>query len=270
MVIVEPLLRESAANLQRVIGSANGALANDTSFGVGYAPFSGLEQLVLQAAAILRGGALQAAIPAAGKDFKVMGHRVGERLHLVIALALIDQHVTSVADYFSQKAAISAFLEERLGHCCTLEINTLDDPKARDASGVYLTVTGLSAEQGDDGQVGRGNRVNGLITPYRPMSLEAAAGKNPLSHVGKLYNLLAHRLARDILADIEGLEEVTVRLLSAIGRPLDQPQLAAVDVVAPGGLSDAQRRRIEDAVARGLAGLPGLTRQLTEGSIAVF
>lgn len=270
IVMVEPILRESAANLQRVIGSANAALANDTSFGVGYAPFSGLEQLVLKAAAILRGGALQAAIPAAGKDYKVMGHRVGERLHLVIALALIDRHVTSVADYFAQKAAISAFLDERLGHCCTLEINTLDDPQTRDASGVYLTVTGLSAEQGDDGQVGRGNRVNGLITPYRPMSLEAAAGKNPLSHVGKLYNLLAHRLARDILADIDGLQEVTVRLLSAIGQPLDQPQLAAVEVVAAGGLSDEQRRRIKDAVVCGLAGLPWLTGQLIDGSIPVF
>jgi len=43
----------------------------------------------------------------------------------------------------------------------------------------YLTVTGTSAEAGDDGQVGRGNRANGLITPCRPMSLEAVAGKIP-------------------------------------------------------------------------------------------
>ncbi len=34
--------------------------------------------------------------------------------------------------------------------------------------------SGLSAETGDDGQVGRGNRVNGLITPNGPMSLEAS------------------------------------------------------------------------------------------------
>jgi S-adenosylmethionine synthetase len=37
---------------------------------------------------------------------------------------------------------------------------------------VYLTVTGTSAEAGDDGEAGRGNRVNGLITPYRPMTME--------------------------------------------------------------------------------------------------
>lgn len=270
VVVVEPIVRASAPNLQRVIGSAKGALANDTSFGVGYAPFSRLEKLVLLAAEILRGSALQAAIPAVGKDYKVMGSRVGDRLHLVIALALVDRHVKSAADYFALKADISAFLDKRLGHCCTIEINALDDRNAHDESGVYLTVTGLSAEHGDDGEVGRGNRVNGLITPYRPMSLEAAAGKNPVSHVGKLYNLLAHQLARDILADVEGLDEVTVRLLSAIGRPVDQPQLVAVDVVAADGLADAQRRRIEEAVARGLAGLPVLTQRLIDGSIAVF
>jgi S-adenosylmethionine synthetase len=60
------------------------------------------------------------------------------------------------------------------------------------AGAVYLTVTGTSAEAGDDGEVGRGNRVNGLITPYRPMSLEAAPGKNPVTHVGKNLQLYWH------------------------------------------------------------------------------
>lgn len=270
VITVEPLLRASAPNLQRVIGSTGVALANDTSFGVGYAPFSRLEQLVLKAAEILRGNALQAAIPGVGRDYKVMGSRVGERMHLVIALALVDRHVKNVADYFALKAEVLAFLDRRLGHCCTIEINTLDDRNARDESGVYLTVTGLSAEHGDDGEVGRGNRVNGLITPYRPMSLEAVAGKNPVSHVGKLYNLLAHQLASDILTEVEGLDEVTVRLLSAIGRPVDQPQLAAVDVVAADSLTHAQRRRIKETVARGLAGLPALTQRLIDGSVSVF
>jgi S-adenosylmethionine synthetase len=37
---------------------------------------------------------------------------------------------------------------------------------------VFLTVTGTSAEAGDDGEGGRGNRTGGLITPYRAMTLE--------------------------------------------------------------------------------------------------
>lgn len=40
--------------------------------------------------------------------------------------------------------------------------------------------------------------IDGLIIPYRPMSVEAAAGKNSRSHVGKLHNVLAYRAARGI------------------------------------------------------------------------
>ncbi len=58
-----------------------------------------------------------------------------------------------------------------------VHVNTADDIKKKS---VFLTVTGTSAEMGDDGSVGRGNRCNGLITPNRPMSMEATSGKNPI------------------------------------------------------------------------------------------
>lgn len=269
-ISIEPLLRTSAPSLRRVIEPATLPLANDTSFGVGYAPLSTLEQLVLSAADILGSNELSNLIPAAGMDYKVMGSRHGDQLHLTIAVAFIDREVNGVTAYFALKEKMRSFLSERVEQDCTIDINTLDNRDANDESGVYLTVTGLSAEHGDDGEVGRGNRVNRLITPYRPMSLEAAAGKNPASHVGKLYNLLAHELAKDILAKVEGAEEVTVRLLSAIGKPVDQPQLACVDVVAADGLQDAQRKRIREAITQGFAGLPSLTQRIIDGTIRVF
>jgi S-adenosylmethionine synthetase len=55
-------------------------------------------------------------------------------------------------------------------------INMRDIP-AQDE--LYLTYTGSSIESGDEGVVGRGNRVTGLITPLRPMNIEGAIGKNP-------------------------------------------------------------------------------------------
>ncbi|MBR8048761.1 methionine adenosyltransferase [Burkholderia vietnamiensis] len=271
MIAVEPAVRASAPSLRRVNGPAAMPLANDTSFGVGYAPLSRLEQQVKAVADILNSDGLRSAFPAIGRDYKVMGHRVGDRIALTLAAAFVDRWVGDVADYFAVKARVAQRVGERLGPACTLRINTLDDPGAHDQSGLYLTVTGLSAEQGDDGEVGRGNRVNGLITPYRPMSLEAAAGKNPVAHVGKLYNVLAHQLAQRILndVDVDGVVEVTVRLLSAIGQPIDQPQLAAVDVCAPDGLSPAQRRGIDELVKQGLSELPALTRQLVNAEIRI-
>ena len=87
---------------------------------------------------------------------------------------------------------------------------------------VYLTLTGTSAEMGDDGAVGRGNRVNGVIAPFRATSLEAACGKNPISHVGKVYNVLALLAAQDIVEQVPAVRAATVYVLSQIGGALDQ------------------------------------------------
>lgn len=266
---IEPILRPSAPNLQRVTSPSSLPLANDTSFGVGYAPLSSLENAVLRAAKILRSSDFRTAFEVAGLDYKIMGSRHDTHLRLTVALALVDRCVQDTEDYFTLKGRISAYLAERLP-ACKIAINTLDNPAARGENELYLTVTGLSAEHGDDGEVGRGNRVNSLITPYRPMSLEAAAGKNPAAHVGKLYNVLAHRLAGRIHAGVDGVNAVTVRLLSTIGRPIDQPQLAAIDVVAAGGLSPAQQRQIRELAKQELTALPDLVSELVSGTLSVF
>jgi S-adenosylmethionine synthetase len=78
-----------------------------------------------------------------------------------------------------------------------IHFNALEEV-GRCLGGTYLSLLGTSAEDADSGQVGRGNRVNGLIAMNRPMGTEATTGKNPVSHVGKIYSVLAHRLARQI------------------------------------------------------------------------
>ncbi|SCK20786.1 methionine adenosyltransferase [Variovorax sp. HW608] len=266
---IEAILRPSAPNLRRVTSPSSLPLANDTSFGVGYAPLSALENAVLRAAKTLRSSEFLKSFEAAGLDYKIMGSRLDARLRLTIALAVVDRCVQGVEDYFTQKRRIVDYLAERLPGC-EIEINTLDSPTAHREDEIYLTVTGLSAEHGDDGEVGRGNRTNGLITPYRPMSLEAAAGKNPAAHVGKLYNVLAHRLAGRIHADVDGIDAVTVRLLSAIGRRIDQPQLAAIEVVAEGGLSLARQHQIRELTKQQLTALPELVNELVSGTLSVF
>ncbi len=95
------------------------------------------------------------------------------------------------------------------------------DKKGRGINGCYLTVTGLSAESGDDGAVGRGNRVNGLITPNRTMTLEAAAGKNPVNHIGKIYSLFSFDLAKKVY-DRFGLKN-QIKMVGRIGNDLSKP-----------------------------------------------
>ncbi len=132
---------------------------------------------------------------------------------------------------------------------------------------IYLTVTGTSCESGDNGQVGRGNRINGLITPCHTMSLEAVAGKNPVSHVGKIYNLKAQEIANRINEAFK-VKEVQVQLLSRIGKPINDP-FVGIKYISNG---DFRKSEVEEIVSRSLSkeGFEELIQNLLKGSVSVF
>jgi len=250
--------------------------ANDTSAAVGYAPLTETESLVLAAERCLNSAEFKQRFPEAGEDVKVMGFRRDRDLQLTVAVAFVDQFVRDARTYFDRKEEMRLALEgflaqqrralDRIG----VSLNTLDDP-GRGAGGMYLTVLGTSAEGGDCGEVGRGNRVNGLISISRPMSAEAAAGKNPVSHVGKIYSVLSHQLAAQVYAGVPGLREVYVLLCSQIGQPVDEPMVAAVQVaLRPGAALSEVRPGAEAVIREGLAGIPVLGLQLARGERAVW
>jgi len=203
------------------------AEANDTSAAVGYAPLTPTERLVLDVEGYLNAPGYKRRFPETGEDVKVMAFRQGRQVHLTVAMPLLCAFVHSETEYFRRKAAIREDLAAAFAATPGLEgvslgLNVLDR-EGRGLAGVYLSLLGTSAEDADSGQVGRGNRVNGLIPLNRPMSNEAAAGKNPVSHVGKIYNVLAHRVAAALHRDVSAIREVTVWLVSQIGAPVDRP-----------------------------------------------
>ncbi len=225
-------------------------LANDTSFGVGFAPFSDTERLVLESEKFLT-LKLKKKLPALGEDVKVMGFRSKDAIHLTVAAALVDREIDDADAYQNVCEEIHDKLADQAAkltnRTVTIDVNTADDPEL---GRYYLTVTGLSMEAGDDGSVGRGNRANGLITPCRPMSLEATAGKNPVNHVGKIYNLLGNLIAADIVKETGGnVKEVHVRILSQIGKPVDQPQVASLQILPAEGVKLAAVQKPAEAVA---------------------
>ena len=250
--------------------------ANDTSAAVGYAPLTETERLVLLAERTLNDPAFKADFPEAGEDVKVMGVRQGRELVLTVALAFVDRFVPSEAHYFQRKEAIRQRLHQALAgemqelDRLRVDINTLDQP-GRGVGGMYLTVLGTSAEAGDSGQVGRGNRVNGVITLNRPMGTEAAAGKNPVSHVGKIYTLLTHQIADRIYQEVEAVDEIYVWLCSQIGQPIDQPLVASAQaILAQGaGLPDVEEP-IRAIIQEELAQIPRFTQRLIRGELRVW
>jgi S-adenosylmethionine synthetase len=204
-------------------------LANDTSFGVGYAPSSETEKLVLEAEKLLNSDNFKTKYLWSGEDVKVMGLREKNTIYLTIAIALISRHIRSLDEYIEAKKIIRKEVECLSKKLTDKEIcvvvNNADNEKA---GSIYLTLSGTSAEMGDDGSVGRGNRANGLITPFRPMTLEATAGKNPVSHTGRIYSILAFEMAERIIKNSPEIRGAEVYLLSEIGRPINNPKNCTV------------------------------------------
>jgi S-adenosylmethionine synthetase len=251
------------------------ASANDTSAAVGYAPLSETEQLVLDAERFLNGMEFKQRYPASGQDVKIMGVRRADELDLTVAMPLLDRLVDSEVSYFLQKdemrEALLAFLNPRLTQLQRLQvsINTLDRPGAG-LSGMYLSVLGTSAEDADSGEVGRGNQVNGVIALNRPRGSEAAAGKNPVSHVGKIYSVLTHLLADRIYREVPGMEQVIVWLCSRIGAPINQPQVAAVQVrLNPRTHFSEISDPVRELVNRELDRMPVFCSELAQGKYPI-
>jgi S-adenosylmethionine synthetase len=252
--------------------------ANDTSAAVGYAPLSFTERMVLDAEKNLNSPSFKEQYPESGEDIKVMGVRRGRNFDMTVAMPLIDSFVESEEHYFRMKddlmdaiqAYISGYLEEnKVSLNTSLKMNNLDVP-GRGLEGIYTTVTGTSAEDADCGQVGRGNRVNGIISLNRPASSEAAAGKNPVSHVGKIYNILSHRIADRIYTSVPDVEEAYVWLLSDIGVAIDQPKVAAAQILMKKGSVDSVREEVKEVIDTELENIQRFTMELARGMISLY
>jgi S-adenosylmethionine synthetase len=249
--------------------------ANDTSAAVGYAPMTQTEKIVLGTEQYLNSKEFKQRFPESGEDIKVMGFRTNSSLHLTVSMAFVDRFINSEEDYFGKKAKILEEINRFVVANTSFEnvnvqLNTLD-MRGRGLGGLYLTVLGTSADSGDSGQVGRGNRVNGLISLNRPFCSEAAAGKNPVSHVGKIYNVLTYKIAQHVYEEVPEVEEVYIWLLSKIGSPIDEPTVAAAQVIMKGNNSLAKvKRKISEVLDYRLENIYDFCMELAKGKIKTY
>jgi len=276
-VIVDYMVRKGSVDLVSLFDASRrgkAPLANDTSIGVGYAPLSTLEKLVLETERMLNSREYKSRNPAVGEDIKVMGLRRDKEIVLTIASAIVDREVRDIDEYMSVKEQVVEDILDLASKIASnyrvvVNVNTADMPEKKI---VYLTVTGTSAEHGDDGATGRGNRANGLIPPMRPISMEATAGKNPVSHVGKIYNVVAYRIAEKIYRSIDGFREVYVELLSQIGKPIDQPLIASIKVL-PDNEDNVTSDKVNEAIGiadEELANITSITKRIIESQETLY
>mgnify|MGYP005836750285 FL=1 len=273
--VVECKIGHGSGDLTDVFRREGTPSSNDTSFGVGYAPFSETENIVLAAENLLNSKAFKKKYPAVGEDIKVMGLRDDNKITLTVASAMVSKYVDGRDTYINLKEELNEIItnlaQDKTERNVEVFINTADNHSCASEEGYYLTVTGTSAEMGDDGSVGRGNRANGLITPNRPMSMEATSGKNPINHVGKIYNLISTKIANDIAENVEGVKEVQIMLLSQIGKPIDNPKAASAQLILEEGYRiEAVNKNVEEIIDSWLDNITSITDMLVKGKLRTF
>jgi len=259
---------------QEMNGEDHVPLANDTSFGVGFAPFSITDNSVYSIEKYLNSDEFKDICPASGEDIKVMGIRSGKNIGITIANAMVSKYIKDKSEYINaveqiKEGALKIADQFKEDHDVNVSVNTGD---ILDKDLLYLTITGTSAEAGDDGQVGRGNRANGLITPGRVQTLEAAAGKNSNNHVGKLYSLMSNRAANRIVEELQGdVVECQIRIVSQIGHPINEPWLADIELLTAENTNyDIVSAKAKEILQAELNDYLTLRQELLEGKFKVW
>lgn len=235
-------VQPGSQDLQDIFNRKSGKYlgANDTSATVGYYPFTPQERFVKDLESMLNSDTFHRLNPWAGEDVKIMAVRNGKKLDLTVSMAFVDRFIESESDYFTKKELVRLDIDSIFQlnpisgtgiELKNIHLNALD-AKGKGEVGLFLTVSGTSGEAGDSGQVGRGNDPGGVIPLCRPMASEAAPGKNPVSHVGKIYSALSFKIAKDIHEKL-GYEEVYCWLVSRIGQTIDNPTAISIQVTSP-------------------------------------
>jgi len=262
----------TSKELQSIFENTRSFAANDTSVLVGYAPFTETESIVLNTEQHINSKQFKDHFPESGEDVKVMGFRDTNHVDLTIATAFVDRFISSENQYFQRKdemlQEINEFLKKNYSMEVTANMNCLDS-KNKGLAGLYLTVLGTSADSADSGQVGRGNMASRVISPSRPAGSEATAGKNPVSHIGKIYNALSFKIANEIHTKVSGLDEVCVWMYNVIGRPVNDPKAVIVQPTIVGQLQDAEKNQINEIVENNLQNIHEFCNELISGKYPI-
>ncbi len=214
---------ESKEDLKKSISKK---VSNDCNILSAYAPETSLESTVRELELFLNSSDFKSKYEFTGWDIKIVGTRRGETYSFLINIPFLGSRVKDVEQYFHFKDLLYAEINRWISN--RIEIyNIILNPQDK-AGHYYLTSRGSAADTGDVGVVGRGNRMNGLITPMRPMSIEASCGKNPLDHTGKIYNYLSKKWVEKIYSFLS--VPVQINVFTMKEEPLEKPTLINVQV----------------------------------------
>ncbi|CAM2361557.1 methionine adenosyltransferase [Listeria seeligeri] len=223
---------------------ASSLVSNDCNLLSSHYPLTLMENIVLDIESYINGSQFKSAYPQTGWDVKVIGLRNKDEYELLINIPILAKAVSSIEEYKEVVSDVGKHLESYLQNLYKVDILLNINPQDK-TDNPYLTVLGSAADTGDVGVVGRGNRINGLITPMQSMSIEAPAGKNPLDHTGKIYGLATRELAQIISENIG--RQIELHVYTYKEAPIQKPAQVIVNIT-DGLVNELEIKKIQTLI----------------------
>ena len=142
--------------------------------------------------------------------------RNGKDFNIRICFPVILKYCQNVEAYWAVEDKVRGDISLRVaediptGYNFSLEVNTPRDMLKTKAMELYAVVGGSALDYGEEGLVGRGNNRSGIIPTFRSSSMEAAFGKNPVYHVGKVLGLVADAVSSQIFEETGMKNEIVI------------------------------------------------------------
>ena len=179
--------------------------ANDTATMISYWPLTDTEKLTLDVEGYFyENNSEGLPVPRFdyfGQDIKVMSVRNGDIMEVTVAVPQVTSQTPNSETYFEREYGIRGELQNYAQEAIddrvqvNVKVNTqTTGPNPRP----YLVTGGSCTDFGEEGAVGRGNKTHGIISSFRPNTMEAPHGKNPTYFVGKLLGYQADLISRQI------------------------------------------------------------------------
>ncbi|MCX6787127.1 MAG: hypothetical protein NTY93_01210 [Candidatus Kaiserbacteria bacterium] len=204
--------------------------ANDTSFCVSHWPPTPAESIAYRLERYFWEAVDGYSIPCfneIGQDIKVLVLRQGRCLEVALCVPTISTHTMSYEHYRALITEHETRLQEiaediLLSH--QLDVTVRVNPYQR----LYMLGIGSCIECGEEGMVGRGNTISGIISSHRVHTQESWAGKNPVYHTGRVLGFLTSKLARAISTKLN--VKCSVSAMTRCGDSLIPPRFLGVSV----------------------------------------
>ncbi|MGU3438769.1 methionine adenosyltransferase [Bacillus cereus] len=189
--------------------NADGPIANDTATMISYWPLTTSEKLPLDIEGYFyrndTDGLPHPRFKEFGGDIKVMVVRDGDDIVITVTVPQITTMTVSEEQYLLRQDHLRENLMQYVNDLYPNEnINLIiNNQKLGNNPRPYLVTAGSCTDFGEEGAVGRGNKTHGIISSFRPNTMEAPHGKNSTYFVGKVLGYQADVIAKQIY-DVTG------------------------------------------------------------------